>query len=296
MAQFAEKVEKDFQDFYDKGYNSTKGLVIKVNGQYHHGQVSIKEDGKPEIELKYTHLHEVNDIKIKKDLTLRSTGAQTLEGEANLNNHLKGTWFRHTTNWDSQHSTYDVKLSLESRYYENLASRFDFRYFKGGEWNFKPNFAYQMCPKSSLLFDMTYNGKSHEVNEVNVGFLHSPTERMQTILMRKIVGKVGSFQELHNNGLLTLRSRMIPRDFTILGFDYVYSLKTKTSSMVMALETQLQKGFTVRGKVHSGGDLEAATTIALNDKWNMTLSASTNAAEIAGKHKPNVGIKFEGFL
>ena len=64
----------------------------------------------------------------------------------------------------------------------------------------------------------------------------------------------------------------------------------------MALETKRKKGFTDKGKICLDGDLEAVTTVFLNDKWCMALSTSTNVAEIAGKHKPNVGIKFEGFL
>lgn len=296
MAQFAEKLDKDFQDFYEKAFTSTKGLIVKVNGKNHSGQVAIKEGGKTEIELKHTHYHEANDVKYKKDLTLKSTGVLTFEAEANVSNHVKATWLRQTTNWDTQNNKFDVKATLESRYYEGLASRFDFRYFKGGDWTFKPNLAFQMCPKRSFFFDMTYDGKSKEVNEINVGLLHSPTERMQTILMRKIVGKVGSFQDLKTNGFVSLKSRLIPRDLTILGFDYIYNLKDKSSSMIMGLETQVQKGFTVRGKVLSTGDLEVGTTVALNDQWNMTLSAAGRAADISAAHKPNIGIKFEGFL
>ena len=292
---FFDKINEKIDKFYEKGFGADEGFYIKVKGKTYTGEVKVGEDNKPQMEFNTKHTHEIHDVKVTKDITIRSSGNFTFKGIADLSKFRDRVWFSHTHNWSPITRNYDATFSLESNHIEKLHERFDFMYFKGVGWRFKPNLSYQLCSKNSVFCDFTYNC-GEGVREINFGLMHKPNDKMRTVLTRTAAGKIESWNDWFHTGTISLRSILMPSDKTTLGFDYKYSLATKQSSMNMGIESKIQDGFVVKGKIYSCGNMQTSARLALNDHWDLTLAVGAKANDIAGKHKSSIGIGLEGRL
>ena len=293
MVKLFAEIDEKFQKLFEDGYIARDGFYIKAKGKNYDVTTAVKEN-KPEIEFHFKHRHTFNDIRVKKDFTLRSSGNNTIESKACLGKFINKTWVRQALNWNSTVCNFDYLFSLNSRYYKPLYARLDFHYFKGGEWILTPHFGYRLCDVNSIVGDISFDGKKREFNCLNIGWRMKPNKNVESLISRQYNGQVGKGTDFLWGGLLSLSSRLKVKDNSRLGFDYVYNFDTKIAAMEIGFETKHNKDITLKGRVNSGGDIETSAKIAISDKWNFTIAIGTNAGDVAGKQQPLIGVGFEG--
>jgi len=293
------KLYSELEDYYSKLFENhfiaKEGFYLKFKSKDYEGTVT-KGDGKPLLEFKFDHKYEINDIKIKKTFTLRSSGEHTIDGKADISKVIDKSALTHSFNFNSATHDFDALFSFHNKSIKKMYSRWDFHYFKGGEWTFTPNVSRQLCKKIAIGWDFTFNGAKNELTSMNLALMFRPNKWVRAVLARNIAGSINKNTDWLRTGLVTFKSRSKLDKNTKIGFDYIYNLETKAAALELGLKTHPAEGFMVKSRINSGGDAEVAAKLKIADKWHLLVATAFNAGEVTGKQQPHIGVGLEGKL
>lgn len=295
MAQLFAETDDEFASFIEDNYIAQDGFYLKAISPNFVGKVTVHEN-EPQIEATFEEKVNVADHPVNASIKLTSAGVHTLEGNWDISSVVENTEFTHITNWNSSNNDHDTTFSVTNRSIADMKLKFDFQYFKGGDWTLRNHFAKRFFPEISLGGDFTWDGKKSEVNATNVGFLYTPQEWIRLWLTHSTQGTINSKTNWAQTGVLALKHRFLADANTVLGFDFVHNLENKKSALVAGVETSPAIGVLLKGKANSGGDIEATARVAASANWDVILSAGTHANEVTSKQEALFGIGVEGRL
>lgn len=295
MAKLYTKLQDKFNGFFDDDYVAQKGFYVKAKSSNFTGKVTAK-DNNPQLEATFNEKAKVMDHKVDASIKLTSKGVHTLEGTWNLKELVDKTKLNHVTNWNSGNHDHDTTVTVTNKSIKDMALRFEYQYFKGGNWTLTNHIARKVCSKLHLGGDFRWDGQKSEVNSLNLGVFYHPNAWIKILFSHSIDGAIDGKTNWSQTGTLSFKNRFIADKTTILGFDYAYNLESKKSALIAGVETTPALGVLIKAKATSGGDIEATARLTANPRWTILASAGTHVSNVSGKQEPLLGIGIEGKL
>ena len=133
MVKVFETVEDKANKFFKDDYVAWKGCYVKTKSKNFEGKVSVN-DQEPELSAEFKEKGKMQDFDVEGSIKLTSTGNHTIESEWDLGSIVDNTKLEHITNWNSANHNYDTMVTIQNKSIEDLRAKFDFNYFKGGNW------------------------------------------------------------------------------------------------------------------------------------------------------------------
>lgn len=295
MAKLFTDIDKEYDDFFKVGFIARDGFYVKVDSTNFTGKATVA-DNKPNLEATFKETGKVQDTDVQGKITLRSTGVHDLEGVWDLSSFVDRTALKHTTKWNSSDHSHNTVVAITNTSIQDVKAKFDFQYFKGGDWTFTNHFGKIFSSQLSGGLDFTWDGKKSEINATHIGVFYYPSEWVRTWISHSTQGSLSKKTNWTETGVLAWRQRFVANATTILGFDYIYNLENKNSGLSVGIETSPAVGVVLKSKVTSGGDVEAAARLAADSNWDLLVSAGTKANQVSGKQEPVFGVGLEGRL
>lgn len=295
MVKVFQEHEEKVDSLFEDDYAAWKGFYVKAKSKNFVGKVTIRGE-EPELSAKFEEKGKLQDFDVEGSVNLTSSGNHTIEGEWDLGNVVDKTKLTHTTNWNSATHGHDTIVSVQNKSIEDLKAKFDFTYFKGGDWTLTNHFGKKFTKQLSLGLDFTWDGKKSEITSTNIGLLLKPQPWWRSWVTYALRGPIGKNTDWTKDATLTLKQRFLAEASTKLGFDYVYDLKAQTSGLKLGIETTPVVGMLVKSKVDANGHLEASAKMALDSHWNLIISTATTSENLTGKQEARFGFGLEGNL